>query len=174
MKGANLRYADLSDANLAGTDLTNADLENANLEGTILDLAVSSQVNTQNLTACDLNNNLYIRSATELRIAQALDRAGVLFYLNGRTCLNSTEQREVKESDFLVLYGGRWGILEVKGEPLHSLPYTRQRSERVFAVSSQELLKASSIHLVERYDPTRCREQPDRVVEEFLELLSKT
>src|SRR5687767_14259452 len=62
---------------------------------------------------------LRFRSAAEVRIAQALERASVGFLPNCRARVDSCELRYTIEPDFLVLSDGRWGVLEVDGEPWH-------------------------------------------------------
>ncbi len=196
LSGANLSYAYLSDANLSNANLTNADLSGARIDGTILvyqKLAeklervkqqlveqvqlLQAQLEEQKLTE-DLRqvsnqgikapyqwNGLYFRSKTEIKIAEALDRAGVLFYPNCKARLSSSVGREGKETDFLVFHQGKWGILEVDGEPWHPPSRTVHDHER------DRLFKVHGIRIVEHYDATRCWEQPDRVVQEFLEIL---
>ncbi len=62
---------------------------------------------------------LRFRSESEVRIARALDAAGVLLLPN---CLARVEvgqdKRATREADFLVCHNGKWGILEVDG-PFH-------------------------------------------------------
>lgn len=70
-------------------------------------------------------NNLRFRSESEVRIAQALDRAGVLFLPNCKARLGSPEGRRNRESDFMICYEGKWGILEMDGEPFHPLSHCR-------------------------------------------------
>lgn len=59
------------------------------------------------------------RSATEIKIAEALDNAGVLFFPlpKARVALDSGHTNI--EPDFVVCHEGRWGILEVDEEPFH-------------------------------------------------------
>jgi hypothetical protein len=54
-------------------------------------------------------NNLRFRSMSEVRLANALDRAGVLFLPNCRGRLNTQYGRENREADFLVCCEGKWG-----------------------------------------------------------------
>ncbi|HYW18836.1 MAG TPA: pentapeptide repeat-containing protein [Nodularia sp. (in: cyanobacteria)] len=63
--------------------------------------------------------NLRFRSKTEIKIAEALDRTGVLFVPNSLARLNTAKGRENKEADFLICYNGKWGVLEVDG-PFHT------------------------------------------------------
>ncbi len=194
LSGANLSNAYLSDANLIGTNLTNADLSGAKLDGTILSyqkLAEELQREKQQLTeqvqllqaqldkqklAEDLRqasnqgikapykwNGFYFRSKTEIKIAEALDRAGVLFYPNSKARLNKAEARVNRESDFLVFQAGRFGILEVDGREWHQTAADDHERDRLF--------KRHGIRVIERFDAARCWNEPDEVVQEFLEIL---
>ena len=80
-------------------------------------------------------NNLHFRSKSELRIAEALDRAGVLFFPNCRLRLTTPDGRRNREADFLVCKGGQWGILEVDGEPFHPPTRTLHDHERDLSAS---------------------------------------
>ncbi len=63
--------------------------------------------------------NLRFRSTPEMKIAEALDRAGVFFLPNCRGRLNEDQKRVNKEPDFIVCDAGKWGILEVDGGLSH-------------------------------------------------------
>jgi hypothetical protein len=63
-------------------------------------------------------NNLKFWSKTEVRVAEALDRAKVLFFPNCAARLTLGEDRGNREPDFLVCFEGKWGVLYVDGEPL--------------------------------------------------------
>ena len=63
---------------------------------------------------------LRFRSQSEIRIAEALERADVMFLPNCRARVITSEGRANREADFLVCSDGRWGILEVDGVPFHS------------------------------------------------------
>jgi hypothetical protein len=127
----------------------------------------NNEITNQGVKAPYEWNNLYFRSKTEIKIAEALDRAGVLYYPNCKARLNTPEGRNGRESDFLVFHIGKWGILEVDGEPWHPPSRTVHDHER------DRLFKAHGIRIVEHYDATRCWNQPDKVVQEFLEILSQ-
>ncbi|HYW21486.1 MAG TPA: pentapeptide repeat-containing protein [Nodularia sp. (in: cyanobacteria)] len=107
---------------------------------------------------------LRFRSKSEIKIAEALDRAEVLFLPNCLARLNTPNGRANKEADFLICYHGKWGILEVDGP--HHPPERRveeQERERIF--------RRHGIKVVERFDSSRCYENPDAVVEEFFKML---
>ena len=200
LSGANLRGADLSDANLTTADLTDTNLNGAKIDETILAyqklLEESQRENqefakrikllesqseqlqqhsTQNLLKASNQGinaphewkGFYFRSQTEIKISEALDKAGVLFYPNCKARLNTPKGRDGKETDFLVFYQGKWGILEVDGEPWHPPSRTVHDHER------DRLFKGHGIRIVEHYDATRCWNEADKVVQEFLEILSK-
>lgn len=107
---------------------------------------------------------LRFRSKTEIKIAEALDRTGVLFVPNSLARLNTARGRENKEADFLICYNGKWGVLEVDGP--HHTPERRveeQERERIF--------KKNGIKVVERFDAERCYNNPDEVVQEFFKMI---
>ena len=108
---------------------------------------------------------LRFRSASEVRVAQALDRAGVLFLPNCRARLGFGRDRENREADFLICHKGLFGIVEVDGEPFHPPSRTVHDHER------DRLFKAHGIRVIEHYDATRCYNDPDEVVQEFLRIL---
>jgi len=123
------------------------------------------QVSNQGINAPYQWNGLYFRSQTEIKIAEALDRANVLFFPNNKARLMTSQGMENRESDFLVFYQGKWGIIEVDGEPYHPASRTVDDHER------DRLFKIDGIRIVEHYDATRCWNNPDDVVQEFLEIL---
>jgi hypothetical protein len=113
-------------------------------------------------------NNLRFRSESEKRIAQALDRAGVLFLPNCLARLGSLEKRKNREADFLICHDGKWGILEVDGEPFHPPSRTMEDHGR------DRLFHDHGILVIQHFDATECYENPDSVVKQFLNLLKKT
>jgi hypothetical protein len=108
--------------------------------------------------------NHRFRSQAEVKIAQALERAKVLFFPNCKARLGLTS-RENREPDFLVCSKGKWGILEVDGELFH--PPSRAAEDH----KRDRLFQAHGIKLVERFDAGLCYEKPDQVVKQFLYLL---
>ena len=111
--------------------------------------------------------NLRFRSQSEIRIAEALDRVGALFLPNCRARLGQTNDRKNREADFLVCVDGKWGILEVDGEPFHPPSRTVHDHDR------DRLFKLHGIRMTEHFDAERCRKEPDEVVRLFLDLLRK-
>ncbi len=111
-------------------------------------------------------NSLFFRSQSEIRIAEALDRAQVLFFPNCRGRLG-VGTRENREADFLICRDGKWGILEVDGEPFHPPSRTVQDHAR------DRTFREHGIRLVEHFDATKCYEKADEVVRQFLSLLER-
>jgi hypothetical protein len=124
-----------------------------------------NNASNQGINAPHKWNNFNFRSKTEMKIAEALDRTGVLFYPNSKARLNQAELRVNKESDFLVFYKGKFGILEVDGRDYHQIAADDHERDRLF--------KRHGIKVIERFDATRCWNKPEQVVEEFLEILSQ-
>jgi len=125
---------------------------------------VSNQAGSQ--TATHLTwMNFGFRSMSEIKIAQALDDTGVMFLPNCKARLGINEKRNNREPDFLICHKGKWGILEVDGEPFHpaSRAVTDHERDRQF--------KLHGITVAEHYDATRCYNEPAAVVEEFLSIL---
>ena len=108
--------------------------------------------------------NLRFRSKTEIKIAEALDRTGVLFVPNSLARLNTAKGRENKEADFLICYNGKWGVLEVDG-PFHTAERRVEEQER------ERIFKKNGIKVVERFDSERCYNHPDEVVQEFFKMI---
>lgn len=126
----------------------------------------TKSISNQGIGAQYTWNNLNFRSKTEIEIAKALDRTGILFLPNCKARLNTPQGRRNIEADFLVCHEGKWGILEVDGP--HHTPLRRvEEQER------ERLFRHYRILIIERFDAERCYNQPDRVVQEFLELLKK-
>jgi len=107
------------------------------------------------------------RSESELRIAQALDRAGVLFLPDALMRLGASNARQNREADFLVCAHRAWGILEVDGAPFHPGDDQEASSER------DQLFTRHGIPVVKHFEAARCAAAPDVVVTEFLAALAK-
>ena len=112
--------------------------------------------------------NLYFRSQSEIRIAEALDRAKVLFFPNCRGRLGSGGARQNREADFLICQDGAWGILEVDGEPFHP------PSRTVHDHARDRAFREHGVRIVEHFDATECYERADEVVARFLRLLARS
>jgi hypothetical protein len=112
-------------------------------------------------------NGLGFRSASELRIAQELDRRGVLFLPNCTARVSAGAVRVNREPDFLVCHKGQWGILEVDGDPFHQPMNAARDHER------DRLFKLHGIRIVERYRADECFENAAGVIDGFLALLER-
>lgn len=106
---------------------------------------------------------MVFRSNTEIRVAKALDEAGVFFLQPTKSRLTVGTTRQNREIDFLVFFDGQWGMLEVDG-PWHSPANDAARDE---------LLRVSGIdrHRIHRFASDRCFNDPAGVVAEFLNKL---
>lgn len=110
-------------------------------------------------------SGLRFRSVSEIRIAEALDRAGVMYFPLCKGRMNSGRNRVNREPDFLICHRGKWGILEVDGEPYHPPSRTVEDHTR------DRLFKGHGIVVVEHFDAKHCYDIPDEVVKRFLALL---
>lgn len=110
-------------------------------------------------------NDLRFRSKSEIKIAQALDKTGVLFFPNCKARLGSISGRENREADFLICYEGKWGILEVDGEIFHSTAAKDHGRDRLF--------RSYGVRVIERFTADQCYNNPDAVVRQFLTILKK-
>jgi hypothetical protein len=113
-------------------------------------------------------NGLRFQSHSEVCIARALDQAEILYFPNCKGRLGRGHARCNVVPDFLVCYDGKWGILEVDGEPFHPPARTTYEHERA------RLFKDQGIRTVEHFDAARCRSAPDAVVAEFLRILRQS
>ena len=86
---------------------------------------------------------------------------------NCKARLGAVGARQNREADFMVCFEGRWGILEVDGEPFHPPSRTAQDHER------DRLFRTHGILIVEHFDARECYNDPNRVVGRFLEILGK-
>lgn len=194
LTGADLRGIDLSCAKLDQTILKGAVLDQTKMpdgvifssdgvveykepvvrSGSFSESADENAVNNQGILFKP-NWRIYtwqglrFRSKPEIKIAEALDRAGVLFLPNCLARLNVPEQlggRGNKEADFIVCYQGKWGILEVDG-------FYHKPERRVDEQERERLFRHYAIRVIERFDASRCDKQPDEVVREFLQMIEK-
>lgn len=101
---------------------------------------------------------MIFRSKTEVRIARALEHAGVVYLPPTKARLNLEKGRQSREVDFLIFDNGRWGMLEVDG-PWHTQANNDARDA---------LMRANGLAHIQRFDSDRCYHQPDAVVSEFL------
>lgn len=109
-------------------------------------------------------NNLIFLSEAEVKIAQALERKGVLYFANA-TCRVKNRNGDIvtKKPDFLVYYKGKSRIFEVDGSQFHTNRKDDYERDRIF--DKQGLITT-------RFTASECFTKPDEVVEEFLELFN--
>ena len=174
--GVNLTGGTLTEANLNGTKLfanlgeadsckANVDQENtpesdSELEQNKRNSEDALKPDKKSLAKKDTYywNGWRFSTAAQVKIAEALDRAGVLFFPNSKGRVTTTAGRENEESDFLVCYQGKLGILQVNlSEANPELDY--------------EGVQSQGIRLVRHYEPIQCSEEPEKIVLEFLQLL---
>jgi hypothetical protein len=111
-------------------------------------------------------HNLNFRSPIEKKVAEALDRAGVMYFANCMARLGPTDYRHNKEPDFLICSNGKWGILEVDGQAFHQSAAQDAERDRQF--------RRHGIIVIEHFEAKKCNELPDAVVEEFLNILQQS
>lgn len=110
--------------------------------------------------------NLHFRSVSEAKIAQALDRANLLFFPNCIGRLTTNQGRRNLESDFLICHEGNWAILEVDGEPFHPASRAAEDHKR----DGFFLDHGVSVH---RFDANECFNYSDDAVKRFLRRLKR-
>jgi Protein of unknown function (DUF559) len=114
---------------------------------------------------------LYLRSEAELRVAEALDKTGILFFANARgrvglqeTIISNGQLTGRVEADFLVFYQGKCIVLEVDGVH-HS-----EGSQVVRDYARDRVLLRSGVPTV-RFTAKDCMNRPDEVVAEAMAIL---
>jgi hypothetical protein len=105
-------------------------------------------------------NDLRFHCEEQVKIAEALDRTNTLFFPNSKARLTTPEGRQNQEPDFLIFHEGKLGILEI-WHPDTAKDETRDRN---FA--------SAGICTIYYCEAHRCSQEADRVVQEFLEILS--
>jgi len=116
---------------------------------------------------------LYLRSEAEVRIAEALDKAGVLFFANARgrvglqdTLVSDTQLTGRVEVDFMVFYQGRCVILEVDGG------HHGEAGQTIRDYARDRVLLRSGVPTV-RFVAQDCMTRPQAVVSEVLAILQQ-
>jgi len=138
----------------AGLDMVS--VRSADWRDEMLATTDAAEVNNQatGFKAPEVWQSLRFRSRAEVRIAEVLDAAGVMFLPNCKARIGSLDRRRNCEADFLVLLGGVWGVLEVDG------PYHEGK-----ACQDHQRDRAFHHHgaaTVQRYEADRCRNDPRR------------
>ena len=151
-----------------------------NLRGKIEELTKSNALAVSNETKNQANSGvraeyewggIYFRSQVEIRIAQELDKRGVLFFGNVRGRFNLDDSPVSKdllngrvELDFLVFYQGKCLILEIDGV------HHKKQVERDY--SRDRVLLKEGIPTV-RFTAKECHERTADVVTEFMAIFTK-
>ncbi|MBD1811914.1 pentapeptide repeat-containing protein [Microcoleus vaginatus DQ-U2] len=160
----NLSGANLSGANLSGARLF-ANLNEADYGQADLDKTINADSETE-LSGSENEmdwNGFRLHSDAQVKIAETLDRTSTLFIPNSQLRLTTPEGRQNLEADFLIFHQNKLGMLKIDSGSSHP---------NATEYEMCQLFIDSGIFLVKHYDATRCSEQPDLVVQEFLELLS--
>lgn len=105
---------------------------------------------------------MIFRSNSEVKIARALDHAGIFYLPPTKARMSHGKDRESREIDFMIFHQGRWGVLEVDG-PFH---HAGADSER------DETLRSNGITVIERFSSDECYDNPAGVVRAFLARLA--
>jgi hypothetical protein len=109
---------------------------------------------------------LRFRSTEEIMIAEALEKAGVMFLPNCKARCGDPGKRQSIEADFLIYYQGKLGVLEIDGSQHAGQLAKEQERDRIF--------QHSGVTTVQRYTAQEVRKDTSRVVSEFLRLLTKS
>lgn len=111
------------------------------------------------------HDGLRFRSRSEIKIYDALKKRNVLFFANATAVLGGKAVK--REPDFLVCQNGKWGILEVMGDQYHPSNTAIRDHDRA------RLFKGYGLFCIEFFNATRCYNEPNEVVDDFLKLLSQ-
>lgn len=158
LSGAKLLFANIKESHSCQADLYKEKNPNDRVEITEDESKTKTHSPAEPLTYSW--NGWQFQSAAEANIAEALDRAGVLFFPKATARLTTTDGRQNQDLYFLICYQGKLGILGVKTEEGEEA----QRSDRI--------LESQGIQVIQYYNVSECTEAPDRVVLEFLQNLS--
>ena len=175
LMGINLTGADLSGSILCFANLNGANSYPANLDNAIKADQTKSdscdekiQDENGNNQGIEFNreerlyhwNDLRFHCEEQVKIAEALDRANIFFFPNSKARLTTPEGRQNQEPDFLIFHQGKLGILEI----WHPDTEKNEERDRNFA--------SAGICTIYYCEAHRCSQEADRVVQEFLEILS--
>lgn len=108
---------------------------------------------------------LNFRSQAEIKIYEALLRKGLLVMPLPVMVMGVKEK--YKEPDFVVCYNGRIGILDVQGKQWHPPETAATEHEK-----RREFLKLG-VSLYEIFDARRCYQDPDSVVDDFIQAFTQ-
>lgn len=111
--------------------------------------------------------HLGFRSPHEIAIAKVLNECDVFSLPNCMARFGSPtpSERKNREADFLVCCDGKWGIIEVDGETVHTNAARDHDRDRLF--------RTHRIRVIERFTAKECISDPKSVIRKFLDILSK-
>lgn len=106
------------------------------------------------------HDGLNFRSKTEIKVYSALLKRGLLILPLPVAILGDPKVR--REPDFVVIYKGRMGILEIHGDAWHPTEMAAKESER------RRMFRNLGVAIYEIFDAKTCWDTPDKVVNDFL------
>jgi very-short-patch-repair endonuclease len=116
---------------------------------------------------------LYLRSEAEIRIAEALEQTGLLYFANARgrvglkdTVVSDSQLTGRVETDFIVFYQGVCLILEVDGQ------HHNAQDQAVRDYARDRVLLRAGLPTV-RFTAQDCLKRPQQVVAEFVSILQE-
>ncbi|HIK08880.1 MAG TPA: hypothetical protein IGS52_01205 [Oscillatoriaceae cyanobacterium M33_DOE_052] len=111
------------------------------------------------------DNNLPCRSDAAVQIANTLDKAGIVFSPTYIVRVTTSTRKHTVEFDFLIFYYGQLGILQIEDDMQPNMLKNKEMQETVAEILSQ------GIKIIRHYDANLCREHPEQVVADFLQIL---
>lgn len=163
----NLSGADISDVNLSGARLF-ANLNEADLVQSDSAKAGTDEQTPEFYSSSEEKiyrwNDWEFTSESQVKIAEALDRVEVIFFPNARGRFTTLKGRQNQEFSFLLCHQGKWGILAIKPDSSGEDADDNERKNPIFPTGG--------ICAIEYYQHRQCCEQPDQIVEAFLNILT--
>ncbi|MCT7948987.1 hypothetical protein NG798_04235 [Ancylothrix sp. C2] len=170
LSGSNLSGARLFFANIKESDSCQANFYKDKRQDDKTELeqekikaepAVNPNANSPAEKLTHIWNGWQFHSAGEVSIAEALNRAGVLFFPKATARLTTPDGKQNQDLHFLICYEGKLGILAV------------DLAEEDQETATDGILQSQGIRIIQHYDVNECTVEPQRVVLEFLQLLSQ-
>ena len=185
LSGANLSGANLNGArivaNFIETDLSQADYQGSiapedskESSEEIADIEDEENQEIQPDSENTINwNGFCFHSDAQVKIAETLDRTSILFIPNSQLRLATPDGRQNLEADFLIFHQGKLGLLKIGCESFDRTETEEETGDTTDATIRDRPFIDAGIFFIKHYDATQCREQPDIVVQEFLEILTQ-
>lgn len=114
---------------------------------------------------------LYLRSEAEIRIAEALEETGLLYFANARgrvglkdTLVSDSQLTGRVEADFMVFYKGMCLVLEVDGR------HHNAQGQTIRDYARDRVLLRAGLPTV-RFPAEDCLKRPQQVIAEFVSIL---